>query len=285
MAVIAYDKPVRNFIAGLNATGHVTHTAHRKTSVTLHHNAGRLSLQGILDVWENRPASAHFQVDGAGNVGQYVKVNEYAWATGTTKGNQESISIEMANSTLGPDWKVSGATTFNAARLAGWLHAKVIGKRPTRQTLKVHKDWKATACAGPFIDKVYGVVLRQAQEAYDAFVKPAAPKPPKPPSKAVPAPRKNLSEIVGEVLAGKWGNGEDRKKRLRDAGYDPDQVQIQVNRRLAGGAPAAHRPSVSEVARQVIAGQWGNGPRRRANLEGAGYNYASIQAEVNRLLR
>lgn len=176
MGVIAYDRPVADFVSRLNATGHVTHTKHRKTKVTLHHNAARLSLEGILQVWQTRPASAHFQVDGAGNIGQYVLPNEYAWSTGTTKGNQESISIEMANSTLGPEWQVSGATTSNAARLAGWLFAKVIGTRPTRDTLVVHHYWKSTVCAGPFIDRVYSVILRQAQEAYDMFTG-AAPQP------------------------------------------------------------------------------------------------------------
>jgi len=175
MGVIAYDRPVRDFIAGLNATGHVTHTQHRKTKVTLHHNGGRLSLQGILEVWKVRPASAHFQVDGIGDVGQYVLPNEYAWATGTTKGNQESISIEMANSTLAPGWGVSGATTYNAARLAGWLFAKIIGERPTRSNLLLHHDWKSTLCAGPYIDRVYSIILQQTQEAYDLFTQVVAP--------------------------------------------------------------------------------------------------------------
>ena len=60
MTTIAYDKPVVDFIAQLSATGHVTHTAYKKTSVTLHHNGGRLSHQGVLNVWKVRPASAHF---------------------------------------------------------------------------------------------------------------------------------------------------------------------------------------------------------------------------------
>jgi hypothetical protein len=41
---------------------------------------------------------------------------------------------------------------------------------------------------------------------------------------------------------------------------------------------------LTEVAREVIAGKWGNGASRRANLTAAGYNYAMVQAEVNKLL-
>jgi hypothetical protein len=169
MSIIGYDKHVRNFIAGLNATGHVTHTTHRKTKVTLHHNAGRLSHEGVLQVWQTRPASAHFNVDGAGTVAQYVIVNEYAWATGTTAGNQQSISIEMGNSAVGGNWPVAEVTWREAARLAGWLFARVIGVRPDGNSLVRHHYWKSTSCAGPYMDSVWGQAVQAAQQAYDRF--------------------------------------------------------------------------------------------------------------------
>lgn len=40
-----------------------------------------------------------------------------------------------------------------------------------------------------------------------------------------------------------------------------------------------------KVAEEVIAGKWGNGNIRRRRLEYAGYDYAVIQKEVNRLLK
>lgn len=42
--------------------------------------------------------------------------------------------------------------------------------------------------------------------------------------------------------------------------------------------------SISEVAHEVIAGQWGNGAARKRDLEAAGYNYDTVQNEVNRIL-
>lgn len=42
--------------------------------------------------------------------------------------------------------------------------------------------------------------------------------------------------------------------------------------------------SVSEVAHEVIAGKWGNGTTRKANLEAAGYDYTAVQKEVNNIL-
>jgi hypothetical protein len=38
------------------------------------------------------------------------------------------------------------------------------------------------------------------------------------------------------------------------------------------------------VAREVIVGKWGDGDVRRKRLTEAGYNYAEVQAIVNKLL-
>ena len=43
--------------------------------------------------------------------------------------------------------------------------------------------------------------------------------------------------------------------------------------------------NVDDIAREVIAGKWGNGRVRKEKLEAAGYNYKIIQKAVNDLLR
>lgn len=40
---------------------------------------------------------------------------------------------------------------------------------------------------------------------------------------------KSNYEVAKEVLLGLWGNGEERKKRLWDEGYNYDAVQSIVN--------------------------------------------------------
>lgn len=42
--------------------------------------------------------------------------------------------------------------------------------------------------------------------------------------------------------------------------------------------------SVDEIAKQVIAGKWGNGDARKKALKKAGYDYSKVQARVNQLL-
>lgn len=51
------------------------------------------------------------------------------------------------------------------------------------------------------------------------------------PKYSVPAPpdMNDILKIAQEVIDGKWGDGENRRKRLRDAGFNPNDVQTQVN--------------------------------------------------------
>ena len=48
-----------------------------------------------------------------------------------------------------------------------------------------------------------------------------------------PTPAKSVTEIAKEVIAGKWGNGADRKNRLQAAGYNYSEVQSKVNALLS----------------------------------------------------
>jgi N-acetylmuramoyl-L-alanine amidase len=41
--------------------------------------------------------------------------------------------------------------------------------------------------------------------------------------------QKSVDEIAKEVINGKWGNGEERKKRLTEAGYNYSTIQKKVN--------------------------------------------------------
>lgn len=51
--------------------------------------------------------------------------------------------------------------------------------------------------------------------------------------KSIATPEKTITQIAKEVIAGKWGNGATRKRRLTEAGYDYAAVQAEVNRLLA----------------------------------------------------
>ena len=103
-------------------------------------------------------------------------------------------------------------------------------------------------------------------------------------SQASGSGKKDVTTVAKEVLAGKWGNGDDRKKKLQAAGYDYSAVQAEVNR-LSKGGSSSNKKSVTEVAKEVLNGKWGNGDARKKKLQAAGYDYNAVQKEVNRLLR
>lgn len=91
---------------------------------------------------------------------------------------------------------------------------------------------------------------------------------------------KTIDELAQEVIDGKWGNGEDRKKRLEEAGYNYNKIQDKVNEILEG----TNKKSINEIAQEVIDGKWGNGTERKNKLEKAGYNYNDVQNKVNEIL-
>ena len=86
-----------------------------------------------------------------------------------------------------------------------------------------------------------------------------------------------IDKIAREVIAGKWGNGANRRKKLEAAGYNYNHIQNRVNYLLT------HK-SVDTLAKEVIAGKWGNGSTRKKKLEAAGYNYNEVQKRVNEML-
>lgn len=93
-----------------------------------------------------------------------------------------------------------------------------------------------------------------------------------------PPARKSNDEIANEVLAGAWGNGEDRKNRLSAAGYSPSDIQAAVNNKLG----IVDRKSNDQIASEVLGGLWGDGDTRKTRLQSAGYDYNAIQEIVNK---
>ena len=98
------------------------------------------------------------------------------------------------------------------------------------------------------------------------------------PVEAKPVPNKTIDEVAKEVLDGKWGNGDERVKKLKAAGYDPDAVQKKVNELLAP------KKSIDTLAKEVLDGKWGSGDERKKRLIAAGYDYNAVQKKVNELL-
>lgn len=102
----------------------------------------------------------------------------------------------------------------------------------------------------------------------------------KPSSQPSVPTHKSNEEIAQEVINGAWGDGSDRKNRLKAAGYNYAAIQSIVNAKLSNSA----KKSNEEIASEVISGKWGNGTERNNRLKAAGYDYNAIQSLVNSML-
>ena len=60
-------------------------------------------------------------------------------------------------------------------------------------------------------------------------------------------PAKSITQIAREVIAGKWGDGDTRKKKLKAAGYSWTKVQTEVNRIYASNCVDAETQFVEAV--------------------------------------
>jgi len=140
----------------------------------------------------------------------------------------------------------------------------------------------ATTCPGPFIRARANQLCAEVNRRLGTGTTTTPNTPP-------PTSTTSVDELARQVIAGRWGNGTERTRRLTEAGHNASAVQVRVNELLRGGNPVAppkpKTPSLDEIARQVIRGTWGNGADRVRRLNVAGHDATAVQRRVNELLR
>lgn len=136
---------------------------------------------------------------------------------------------------------------------------------------------KITVIEGNYSDQVKVRTLEASNSTIQGYGRPAYETESVEPEEV----KKSNEEVATEVLAGVYGNGDDRKAAIEKAGYEYAVIQALVNSILAGSA--ATKKSNEEVAVDVIAGLYGNGDARKKAVEADGYDYEEVQAIVNKL--
>ncbi|MDK8300961.1 MAG: N-acetylmuramoyl-L-alanine amidase, partial [Actinomycetaceae bacterium UMB1218B] len=243
--------------------------------VIIHHTAGNLTIRGCYDVWQSRPASAHYQVQTDGTIGQLVWDRDTAWHAGNFAANTTSIGIEHADVSSNP-WAVSEACLDNGAHLvAAVCKFYGLGRPAWGKNVFGHKDFIPTACPASLAGSQHTAYMARAQSWYDQMTG-NTPAPAPAPAPATP----NIDTLADAVIRGEYGNGEERKLRL---GANYAAVQQRVNEKLSGNAsaPKPAGPNIDALADAVIRGDYGNGEERKLRL---GANYAAVQARVNEKL-
>lgn len=247
---------------------------HKIEKIVLHHNAANLSIKGCWDVWQTREASAHYQVDINGKIGQLVWDRDTAWHAGNWQANQTSIGIEHANNNTNA-WTISEATLEAGAHLVAALCKYYgLGRPAWLKNVYPHKHFAATGCPGAIAGSQLNHYMSRAAYWYDQMTgnHPAA-------TVTTAAASTDLEALATAVIRGDYGNGEERRRRL---GANYGAVQAIVNARLSGASSSAPSVDLEALATAVIRGDYGNGEERKRRL---GANYAAVQAIVNKRLR
>ena len=151
----------------------------RINKVILHHNGGNLSIRGCYDVWQTREASAHYQVDAQGRIGQLVWDSDTAWHAGNLEANLTSIGIEHADISNSP-WRISDLTLNNGAHLTAAVCKHYgLGRPQYGRNVFFHKDFSPTECPASIAGSQRAKYLERAGYWYDVMTgrKPTASKP------------------------------------------------------------------------------------------------------------
>ena len=101
--------------------------------------------------------------------------------------------------------------------------------------------------------------------------------------------KKSNEEIANEVIAGKWGNGNDRKTALTNAGYDYNAVQSIVNQKLGATGTSYYKKytgsSVSLVDALKVVGVDSSLSNRKKIAKANGIsNYSGTSSQNIKLL-
>lgn len=128
--------------------------------IFVHHMAGQLTVKQCGSVFDKRPASAHYGVQG-NNIGLYVNESDTAWHCGNYKWNQRSIGIELSNDGgAKTGWHVADSTIETAIRLIADI-CKRNGIKKLNYTgdmsgnLCQHRWVASTACPGSYLAKQF----------------------------------------------------------------------------------------------------------------------------------
>lgn len=234
------------------------------TRIVVHNTANDATARNEIAymIKNNNEVSFHYAVDDK-EIVQGIEENRNAWHSGdggNGKGNREGIAIEICYS------KSGGDRFIKAEQNAVELIVSIL-KRYNWGIDKVtkHQDYNKKYCPHRTLDMGWNRFIKMIEDKLNTNT----------------TSTKSIDTLAREVIAGKYGNGDDRKKAL---GNLYSQVQARVNEILSGKTTTKTK-SIDEVAKDVIAGKYGNQPERQKKLEAEGYNYREVQNKVNQLLK
>lgn len=281
------------------------------TKIITHHMAGDILAGDCAKMHRdsNRQASANYYIGTDGFIVGGVSEDRRAWTTSSEWADQRGITIEVANCSGAPDWKISDAAYNSLVALCADI-CKRYNIEPHYDGTKngsilIHSMFSATACPGSYLKGL--IESGKFEQDIKSAMQTEQTKP-------------NVSDVLYRVQTGAFknkANAESLAIKLKNAGYDTyvvivgDLYKVQVgafSKKENADAMAdkltkdgyetyittesgtavksgTAKRSVEEVAQEVVKGKWGNGDARKKALQNAGYDYAEVQRVVNKLMK
>ena len=294
--------------------------------VVIHNDAGRMNPKQYVDWLRERDKSlgiAHYYCNRK-TIAQVLNTSDIGYHTGDWWSNCRSIGYEVCESLKVSDEDFLANEDVALAQATEDL--LFYGLPINTDTVRLHHEFVPTTCPhrsmelhggttesvkAYFVERMQyfatlgdnvGVILLRLGNYGNKFK-----------LETVIRNRSDSSRSIAQkVIEGEFGNGEERVKRLTEAGYDATEVQEEVNRMLSeeggesnedtntettkqnsdcrilcgtGESQLYRDDNIETIAAEVIQGDWGNGEERRERLERAGYDYDVVQAMVNELMK
>lgn len=248
----------------------------------------------------DKELSWHFAIDDH-EVRQALPLNRNGWHAGdggNGPGNRKGIGIEIC-------WSKSGGDKFVAAeKLAAKFIAQLLKERGWGiDKVKKHQDFSAKYCPHRTLDMGWQRFLNMISAELN------------PPKTEAPASTTMYRVQVGAFTS--KDNAVRYADKVREKGFDAYIVSVGNLYKIQVGAfgvkanaeayllkvqkagftaflttesgkavatSSTPKKSITEIAKEVIAGKWGNGTDRKNRLTAAGYDYEAVQKKVNELI-
>ena len=149
---------------------------------------------------------------------------DFGWNVGGKVYSRKVFATESGTVYVGSE-SGTGSYVVLDGKKGRWLYAHLVkGSQVVRSGQKV-KAGQHLATMGN-TGFAFGVHLHLGLKRGGKYVDPL------PYLVSAPKPKKSTTTIAKEVIAGKWGVGETRKRLLKKAGYSYRAVQAKVNQLL-----------------------------------------------------
>lgn len=156
----------------------------RITKITPHHMAGDLSVETCGRVFESpsREASSNYGIGTDGRIAGYVREEDTAWTSSSYANDSQSITIEVANSSIGGMWPVSDAAWNSLVDLCVDICQRngIPGLTYTGDAsgnLTNHDMFAPTGCPGPYLKQRMPELAAAVNEKLNNGWTPSIPNP------------------------------------------------------------------------------------------------------------